>query len=202
MGVGDEELATRSLAVRPRSSPGWRRLAAGGVDYVVIAAYLALLTLVGALGRAAGLLPARITTPQGRILAQLAAIAVLTVPVTLWFAFWEAAPRGATPGKRLLGLRVSRLDGSGLSPPVSLLRSSLRVAVPWELAHTGVWNVLAWPGPDAPLNAVLFSLANGLLVLNVAMLFLGARRPPYDRLAGTVVQRGRDARDAPSSGGS
>jgi hypothetical protein len=57
-------------------------------------------------------------------------------------------------------------------------------------------------GPDAPLNAVLFSLANGLLVLNVAMLFLGARRPPYDRLAGTVVQRGRDARDAPSSGGS
>jgi hypothetical protein len=40
---------------------------------------------------------ADITTPGGRILAQLVVIAVLTVPVTLWFAWWEAAPRGARP---------------------------------------------------------------------------------------------------------
>jgi uncharacterized RDD family membrane protein YckC len=171
----------------PRPAAGWRRLAAGGVDYAVVAAYIALLTLVGALGGAAGLLPTRITTPGGRILGQLVAIAVLTVPVTLWFAFWEAAPRGATPGKRLLGLRVSRLDGGELSWPGSLLRSAVKIAVPWELAHTGVWNSLAWPGPEAPVNAVLFSVANGLLVLYVVMLFVGARRPPYDRLAGSIV---------------
>jgi uncharacterized RDD family membrane protein YckC len=96
-------------------------------------------------------------------------------------------PRGATPGKRLLGLRVSRLDGGQLSWPGSLLRSAVKIAVPWELAHTGVWNSLAWPGPEAPVNAVLFSVANGLLVLYVVMLFVGARRPPYDRLAGSIV---------------
>jgi uncharacterized RDD family membrane protein YckC len=115
---------------------------------------------------------------------------VLTVPVTLWFAFWEAGPRGATPGKRLLGLRVSRLDGGELSWPGSLLHSTVKIAVPWELAHTGVWNSLAWPGPEAPVNAVLFSVANGLLVLYVVMLFVlfvGARRPPYDRLAGSIA---------------
>ena len=38
------------------------------------------------------------------------------------------------------------------------------------------------------MNAALFAVANGLLVLNLVMLFVGARRPLYDRLAGTVVQ--------------
>jgi hypothetical protein len=60
--------------------------------------------------------------------------------------------------------------------------------VPWEVAHTAVWNSLVWPGPDAPVNALLFTVANGLLLLYVAMLLLGAHRPPYDRLAGTLVR--------------
>lgn len=120
-----------------------------------IAAYLGVLVLVGVLGRAAGLLPGRVTTPGGRIMGQLAAFAVLTVPVTLWFAGWEAAPHGATPGKRLLGLRVSRLDGGAPSRPRALLRSLARIAVPWELAHTGVWNILVWPGPEAPVTTAL-----------------------------------------------
>ena len=171
-----------------RADNGWRRLAAGAVDYGIVVAYLAVLTLAGALLRAAGLLPDHITTPGGRILAQLVVIAVLTVPVTLWFSWWEAAPRGATPGKRLLGLRVSRLNGDGLSGSGSTLRSAVKIAVPWEVAHTAVWNSLVWPGPDAPVNALLFTVANGLLVLYVAMLLLGAHRPPYDRLAGTIVR--------------
>jgi uncharacterized RDD family membrane protein YckC len=174
-------------AAQPRPAPGWRRVVAGGIDYAVVVAYLGVLGLAGVIARAAGLLPEQITTPGGRVAGQLAVLAVLTVPVTLWFAWWEAAPRGATPGKRLLGLGVSRLDGGGLSWPRSLVRSTAKIAVPWELAHTGVWNSLTWPGPDAPVNVVLFTAANGLLVLYVVMLFLGAHRPPYDRLAGTVV---------------
>jgi uncharacterized RDD family membrane protein YckC len=180
---------TAMETVHQRPSPGWRRLAAGAVDYGFIAAYLLVLTLAGALLRAVGLLPSHITTPGGRILAQLVVIAVLTVPVTVWFAWWEAAPRGATPGKRLLGLRVSRLGGGRLSGSGSLLRSAVKIAVPWELAHTGVWNSLVWPGPDAPVNIALFTAANGLLILYVVMLFVGAHRPPYDRLAGTIVCR-------------
>jgi uncharacterized RDD family membrane protein YckC len=172
----------------PRPSPGWRRVAAGGVDYGIVAAYLGVLGLVGALGRTAGLLPRHITTPGGRIVGQLAVIAVLTVPVTLWFAGWEATPRGATPGKRLLGLRVSRLDGGGLSWSDSILRSTVKIAVPWEVAHTAVWNSLVWPGPETPVNTALFTVANGLLVVNLVTVFLGARRTPYDRLAGTIVQ--------------
>jgi hypothetical protein len=51
-----------------------------------------------------------------------------------------------------------------------------------------VWNILAWPGPEAPVNAALFAVANGLLLLNLMTLFVGARRPLHDRLAGTVMQ--------------
>ena len=49
-----------------------------------------------------------------------------------------------------------------------------------------MWNSLVWPGPDAPVNALLFTVANGLLLLYVAMLLLGAHRPHTDRLAGTM----------------
>jgi len=51
-----------------------------------------------------------------------------------------------------------------------------------------VWNSLTLPGPEAAVNAVLITVANGLLALTVVLLFVGARRPPYDRLAGAVVQ--------------
>jgi uncharacterized RDD family membrane protein YckC len=97
-------------------------------------------------------------------------------------------PRPAAPGKRLLGLRVSRLDGTGLPWRGSLLRSLVKITLPWELAHTGVWNSLVWPGPDAPVNIVLFTLANGLLALNLIALFVGTRRTMYDHVAGTVVR--------------
>jgi uncharacterized RDD family membrane protein YckC len=165
-----------------------RRLAACGVDYGMVAAYLAVLVVIGALGRAVGVLPQRITTPADRVIAQLLVIVVLTAPVTIWFAWWEARPRGATLGKRRFGLCVNTLDGAEPSWPRSLLRSSAKIAVPWELAHTAVWNILAWPGPQTPVNAVLLTVANGLLVLNVAMPFIGTGRPLYDRLAGTVVR--------------
>jgi uncharacterized RDD family membrane protein YckC len=56
------------------------------------------------------------------------------------------------------------------------------------LAHTAVWNILVWPGPQAPLNAVLLTVANAVLVLNLVLLFVGTRRALHDRLAGTVVQ--------------
>ena len=122
-------------------------MAAFGVDYVVILLYLGLLTLVGVFGRGVGVVPDDITTPAGRVLAQLAVFVVLTVPVSGWFAGWEAGPRGATPGKLLLGLRVLTTDG----------------------------------------DRVLLGVANAAIVVDVAMLFVGSRRPPHDRVAGTVV---------------
>ena len=176
------------IGVRSLPSPGWRRVAAFGVDYVIILVYLGLLTLAGVLGRAVGVVPDDVTTPVGRVVAQLAVFAVLTVPVTGWFAGWEAGPGGATPGKRLLGLRVLTTDGDRVAWPRSLLRTAVKFTIPWELAHTAVWNLLVWPGDRAAaLDAVLLGVANAAIVVDVAMLFVGSRRPPHDRVAGTVV---------------
>ena len=74
------------------------RIAAFGLDYGFIFAYLRLLTLVGMLGRIVVALPTDIATPADRMVAQLVIFAVLTIPITVWFARWEATPGGATPG--------------------------------------------------------------------------------------------------------
>ena len=58
------------------------------------------------------------------------------------------------------------------------------------VAHTAVWNSLVWPGPDAPVNALLFTVANGLLLLYVAT----PRCPPAPvRPSGRHDRAGRPA---------
>jgi len=174
--------------MRTQPASGWRRLAAFGVDYGFIVVYLGFITLIGVLGRMVGALPTDITTPAGRVAAQLVVFAALTVPVTVWFAGWEASPRGATPGKRLLGLRVLTTGDGRVPFPRSLLRTALKLTLPWELAHTAVWNLLAWPAkPDAAVDMVLLALANAIIAVDVVSLFVGPRRTPYDRVAGTFV---------------
>jgi uncharacterized RDD family membrane protein YckC len=183
----DDHSGRGVIGTRLEPSPGWRRVAAFGVDYGFIVVYLGFLALVGALGRTAGVLPGDVATPAGRVVAQLVGFAVLTLPVTAWFAGWEATPGGATPGKRLLGLRVLTTGHDGLSPPRSLLRTALKITVPWELAHTAVWNLLAWPGEPSALDTLLLGLANAAIVVDLVSLFVGSRRTPYDRVAGTFV---------------
>jgi uncharacterized RDD family membrane protein YckC len=164
-------------------------MAAFGVDYGVILVYLGFLTLAGVLGRAVGAVPADIASAAGRVLAQLTMFAVLTVPVTAWFARWEASPGGATPGKRLLGLRVLTTGGDRLTWPRSLLRTAVKFTLPWELAHTAVWNMLVWPGDRAAaVDMLLLGVANAAIVVNVALLFVGSRRALHDRIAGTFVR--------------
>src|SRR5689334_20748515 len=177
------------IGVPTQLSPGRRRIAAFGLDYCFIVAYLGLLTLVGVLGRIVVALPTDIATPAGRVVAQLVIFAVLTVPVTVWFAGWEATPGGATPGKRLLGLQVLTTSGDRLPWPRSLVRTALKFTIPWELAHTAVWNMLDWPGDrGAAVNTLLLSVANAAIAVDLVSLFTGSRRTPYDRITGTFVR--------------
>ena len=64
--------------------------------------------------------------------------ACLVLPTTLWLACWEAGDRAATPGKRVLQLRVDH-DGGRPSWLRSVARNGLKVAVPWELGHTAAF---------------------------------------------------------------
>ena len=67
----------------------------------------------------------------------------------------------------------------------------MKFTLPWELAHTAVWSMLTWPGGlNAPAVAALLGLANAVIVVDLVSLFVGSRRTPYDRVAGTIVVHG------------
>ena len=77
----------------------WRRLAAWAVDWLIVSAYAASLVPLGLL-----LVDRSVRLPS--LVWNAAAFVVLIVPATVWLAAWESSRSAATPGKRLLGLRV------------------------------------------------------------------------------------------------
>jgi uncharacterized RDD family membrane protein YckC len=96
-------------------------------------------------------------------LGQLLFVAGVLLTGWGWDVLWETLGGGRTPGKRAMGIRVVRLDGTPVGPAESLARNLLR--------------------------AVELPLAYAPAILAVA---LGARRQRLgDLVAGTVVVRER-----------
>jgi uncharacterized RDD family membrane protein YckC len=167
---------------------GVRRLAAFMVDYAIISAYIATLTGVGVAVRAALRWSAPPPTTSAKLRGHVLSFLGLTLPVGLYFALAEASPRQATLGKRALGLRVVTTDGQRLSYGQSLLRTALKLA-PWELAHTAIWHTSGRPfvSPPGAWNVAGYALSLVAAGWYLAALFVGDRRPPYDRAAGSRV---------------
>ncbi len=165
----------------------WPRSLAFAVDYLVIAAWLALVTAAGAVvNRVAPTVTA--TLFSSPLSGQATAFLLVTLPVTLYFALLEASPWQASWGKRKLHLQVTTTAGARLSRAWALARTALKF-VPWELAHTCVWQITRAPD-QAPSASVLagLGLVGGLVAANIASVLADRRRRAlYDRLAGTVV---------------
>ena len=155
-----------------------RRLAAFFLDWLFIIGYAALLIPLGILlhNRVSG-------WPTWAFNA--GTFVLLIAPATVWLAGWERGGRRATPGKRLLRLRVSLVSGGALGWWRSLARNGLKLALPWELGHT---TVFASQSGSTELGIVCAVLAYGLLFvwLGYAM---ATGRTPYDRLTGSTVER-------------
>ncbi|MEU0567210.1 RDD family protein [Nonomuraea sp. NPDC005983] len=169
-----------------------RRVAATLIDYGLVMAYAGVVAAVFVPLYLAGItvIPA-VDGLGSRILAQVIAAAFLSVPATVWLASREWSARQATPGKRLLGLKVETLSGARPSRPTALARTAFKVLLPWEVAHTMVWDQLAWPkGGFGPRDVALTVAVYGLLGLYGLTLFLSSGRTPYDRLCGTRVVGG------------
>ena len=169
---------------------GWRRIAAYLVDYLVIAAYVALLTGASFASSASRRLDFALSGSPA--MGQLVAFVALTLPVMLYFAVSEASPWQGTLGKRVLKLRVAAHGkGSRLSFRRALLRAALKFA-PWELAHTVLWRVEGWP-LDTPQPTTVHWLGFALSLLwagwYLLSLFVGSQRTLYDRAAASVVVR-------------
>lgn len=172
-----------------------RRLRALSLDLVVVGAYIGVLSAVflGAGAADASAVEAAFADP---VRAQLTAFVLLTLPVILYFTGWEAH-RGATPGKRVAGIRVVGHDGGPVGWSRALGRSALRF-LPWELAHTSLWRIPGWPGEvvTIPTSAVAgFAVVWILVGLYLLVPLLRSdRRTPYDLIAGTFVVSGDESR--------
>jgi len=161
-----------------------RRIAAWAVDWLVISLYAGALVPLG-------LLLVERSVRLSPLQWNAVSLVILILPATVWLAGWESGERGATPGKRLLGLRVRTVPGARLGRRRALARNALKIALPWELGHTAAF-LLADPHVSPALSTigmVAGCLACALAVGYVAALFIGAGRAPYDRATATRVDR-------------
>jgi uncharacterized RDD family membrane protein YckC len=155
----------------------WRRVAAFAVDWLIIIAYAAALVPLGiALGDR--LADAPVWALNG------GAFLILVVPATIWLAAWERGAAAATPGKRLLRLRVVG-PTADLGWGRATARNALKLALPWELGHTGVYALST--------NQNALGIAATIAAYAVIFVYLGyafaTSRTPYDRITRTRVQR-------------
>src|SRR5213082_1237195 len=92
---------------------GKRRIAAFGVDYIVVAVWIGLITAVGFGARALlGIEAGPIVSVADKLRGHAIAFLSLTLPVILYFAMAESSRWQATVGKRVLGLRVQTVAGA------------------------------------------------------------------------------------------
>jgi uncharacterized RDD family membrane protein YckC len=166
----------------------FRRVGAWLLDYLLIAAYLVVLT-VASLGLRISPMEAGLGGALSRpVAAELAGFLLLTLPVVLYFALCEASRWQATLGKRALRLAVVDARGGRLTPRRALLREAVRF-LPWELSHALLFQVALSTnrGSISILVTAGFVAVYGLVLLYLVTLFIGSHRTIYDRLAGSIV---------------
>lgn len=165
-------------------------------DWLVVAVWLVLLTLLGLLVRPL-LDGTGAPSPPGTrelLVADLAIALVTVVPYVTDLSVTESSPLHATVGKRWAGLRVGDPAGGPPGTGQVWLRNVVK-ALLWQLAHLGVSRAIF--EVQLPLAATLQALALLLAAACVVPALVGGRGL-HDRVAGTRVQRA--ARDAPEDG--
>ncbi len=159
-----------------------QRLWAFLIDQLIIIAALALLTV------AALLLGLGALVGGSGAVAEVVAVLWLVGGFVLrngWFILWEAGRHTATPGKRLMKIRVAARDGSRLSLDAVVARNLLReleffLPLSFLFHEAGTGQASAW----AALAGLLWSLSFALLPL-----FNRDRLRVGDLVAGTWVLR-------------
>lgn len=173
--------------MRPVQAGAGARVIAFAADYLLISIYLVALIALGsfALRYVPSVTQALFGSP---VTAQVSGFALITLPVTLYFALFESSARQASWGKRRLGLRVLRQDGGTLSRTRAICRTLLKF-VPWELSHGLIWR-LYFAEAGSSGYSVGFTLVWLLVFANLLALWRSpSRQTLYDRLAGTIVVR-------------
>ncbi|PWN06023.1 RDD family protein [Rhodohalobacter mucosus] len=122
-------------------------------------------------------------------IAQLSGFALITLPVTLYFALSESSLHRATWGKRWQGISVVHQYGERLGLFRSLGRTALKF-IPWEMAHTCIWQMNFDSGEPGILILTGFILVWVLAGIYLLTLIISPKNQTlYDKLANTTVIR-------------
>jgi uncharacterized RDD family membrane protein YckC len=162
----------------------WQRVKAFSLDYAILLIYLVVILGIGLLGRTHS--PWFRSLFSNRVLAQLIAFLLVTLPITIYFAVSESSPRQATWGKQKLGIQLMDSDGMRISFGKAFLRTLLKF-VPWEIAHTLVWQIRFFQQITPAINGGLI-LVYTLVGLNILSLVLTkTHQTLYDLATKTYV---------------
>ena len=147
------------LALPITLAPRGTRFGALVIDLIVMVTLMVLTSIILAFSGVG--LAGNLDKVEGADKSALEFIAVLWVAIMFlfrhaYFLFFELGPRGATPGKRLTGIRIAARDGGRLSAEMVLARNLLRdieLFMPLGLLmslggeeNSGIsgWGITAW----------------------------------------------------------
>ena len=161
-----------------------RRLAAYAIDVVILAAVLVPLAF--------GLQLLIGYRPDTGVGVWLASLATISVPSWVYFTLSDASTRGATLGKRLLGLRASSLDGGRIGLGRALVRTAIKL-IPWELTHLTLFALSPELGSFTGLQIGFLWVVYGLFAIYLVVAVRNrGERSVHDLAAGTAVRRRTD----------
>jgi uncharacterized RDD family membrane protein YckC len=161
----------------------WIRIKAFLWDYLILLAYIAVMTIVLWLFN----IPEIVFT--NRVQSQIAGILTLTLPVILYFSISESSNQQGTWGKKRLKLIVTSKDEKKISFGRAFARNLLKF-MPWEISHTLIWESMYNPEASAFFINSLIFLIYGLIGLNLAsVLITKTRQSLYDLVTGTFVNK-------------
>jgi uncharacterized RDD family membrane protein YckC len=128
-------------------------------------------------------------SPQTGFEVWLATLVNFSLPMWLYFILSDRSARGATLGKRLLRLRVTRHNASTrVSTGQAVLRTAIKL-LPWELVHVAGFAAAGDFSTFSTGQALGLALANLLTIVYLAGALASAgRRSIHDFAANTEVR--------------
>lgn len=126
---------------------------------------------------------------QSSINMQLYVLTTISIPVWIYFAYFDSEKSKGTFGKRIFKLVVKDSKNQKISFGKSLFRTILKL-LPWEIAHIGI----IFPTPlyyeEEPAIRILSYIGLFLFAIYVISIWTDSRkRTIYDKVIGTFVSK-------------
>lgn len=126
---------------------------------------------------------------QSSINIQLYVLTSISIPVWIYFAYFDSEKSKGTFGKRIFKLEVKNNKNQKIDFWKSLGRTILKL-LPWEIAHIGV----IFPTPiyyeNEPSVRILSYIGLLLFAIYVISIWTDSRkRTIYDKVVGTIVSK-------------